>query len=138
MKDYASMSDFEINKSVAIALDIDMHFYIPESDDSFQSGFLPTELGPIWQTSARFVGEFTVSNGNVFNPCNNPADAWPIISENKISTMWMTSEKEWCAWAEGDLEEGTWCWENVPDFYHCGESQLRAAMIVFLMMKDGE
>ena len=138
MKDYASMSDFEINRRVSIALDIDMHFYIPESEDSFQSGFLPTELGPIWQTSAGFVGEFTVSNGNVFNPCNNPADAWPIITENKISTMWMTSEKEWCAWSEGDLGEGAWYWENSPDYYFNWTSQLRAAMIVFLMMKGVE
>lgn len=30
MKDYASISDFEINRRVVIALDIDMHFYIPE------------------------------------------------------------------------------------------------------------
>ena len=132
MKDYASMSDFEINKSVAIALDIDMHFYIPESDDSFQPGFLPTELGPIWQTSAGFVGEFTVSNGNMFNPCNNPADAWQIIVENGISLVKF-----------GDM------WEADPDACfvdgvewningECHQNPLRAAMIVFLMMKDGE
>lgn len=97
MKDYASMSDFEINKSVAIALDIDMHFYIPESEDSFQSGLLPTELGPIWQTSAGFVGEFTVSSGNVFNPCNNPADAWPIIVGKQISLISRCANNEWKA-----------------------------------------
>lgn len=71
-----------------------------------------------------------------FDPCNNPADAWPIISENKISTMWMTSEKEWCAWSEGDLGECAWYWENSPDYYFNCTSQLRAAMIVFLMMQD--
>ncbi|HGW5745937.1 TPA: phage protein NinX family protein [Escherichia coli] len=59
------------------------------------------------------------------------ADAYPIITENKISTMWMTAEKEWCAWSGGDLEEGCW----VPDYCFCGESPLRAAMIVFLMMQ---
>lgn len=73
-----------------------------------------------------------------FKYTTNPADAWPIITDNQISTMWMTSEKEWCAWAHGDLEEGTWCWENVPDYYFCCESHLRAAMIVFLMIKDSE
>ncbi len=71
-----------------------------------------------------------------FDPCNNPADAWPIIVENKISVMWMTAEKEWCAWSHGDLEEGTWHWENVPDYYFCCESQLRAAMVCFLMAQE--
>ena len=68
--------------------------------------------------------------------CNNPADAWPIIVENKISVMWMTAEKEWCACPHGDLEEGTWHWENVPDYYFCCESQLRAAMVCFLMAQE--
>ncbi|WP_249821241.1 phage protein NinX family protein [Escherichia coli] len=63
---------------------------------------------------------------------NMAADAYPIITENKISTMWMTAEKEWCAWSGGDLEEGCW----VPDYCFCGESPLRAAMIVFLMIQD--
>ena len=79
--------------------------------------------------------EVEVERGS-FNPCANPADAWPIITENKISTMWMTAEKEWCAWSGGDLEEGCWEWENIPGYYFCGESPLRAAMIVFLMMQD--
>ena len=128
MKDYASMSDFEINRRVAIALDIDMHFYIPESEDSFQSGFLPTELGPIWQTSAGFVEEFTVSNGNVFNPCNNPADAWPIIVDNKITVhapMRYDKPQEWLAFDVHDSD---------TDFKDT--NPLRAAMIVFLMMQE--
>ena len=127
MKDYASMSDEQIAVMVAglctiegVSINEDgmaVRNVIDDSPGSYSGGdYIEFE----------------------FDPCNNPADAWPIISENKISTMWMTSEKEWCAWAEGDLEEGAWCWENVPDFYHCGESQLRAAMIVFLMMKEGE
>lgn len=140
MKDYASMSDFEINKSVAIALDIDMHFYIPDSEDSFQSGFLPTELGPIWQTSARFVGEFTVSNGNVFNPCNNPADAWPIIVQSGISLIKCTVGSGcWSAEIITDIDEET---DNLfqcqSSFDYQDANPLRAAMIVFLMMKESE
>lgn len=127
MKDYAGMSDFEINKSVAIALDIDMHFYIPESEDSFQSGFLPTELGPIWQTSARFVGEFTVSNGNVFNPCNNPADAWPIITDSMISIRPVGND--------GQLWEAAGMDGMKADY---DKNPLRAAMVVFLMVKESE
>lgn len=55
--------------------------------------------------------------------CNNPADAWPIIVENRIRinpilyTKWM---------AEDYLE----------DVSSCDENPLRAAMIVFLMMQD--
>ena len=127
MKDYASMSDLEINKSVAIALDIDMHFYIPESEDSFQSGFLPTELVPIWQTSAGFVGEFTVSNGNVFNPCNNPADAWPVIIDSMISIRPVGND--------GQLWEASGMDGMKADY---GKNPLRSAMIVFLLMKEGE
>lgn len=58
-----------------------------------------------------------------FDPCNNPADAWPIIVENRIRinpilyTKWM---------AEDYLE-------NVSS---CDENPLRAAMIVFLMMQE--
>ncbi len=70
-----------------------------------------------------------------FDPCNNPADAWPIIAENKISIMWMTEEKQWCAWANGELEEGCWEWKYCPDDYSQDDNPLRAAMTVFLMMQ---
>lgn len=128
MTDYSKLSDFEINKRVVIALDIDMHFFIPESEDSFGAGFSPPELGPIWQTSAYWVGDFKVSNGNKFNPCNNPADAWPIIAENKISI-----------YAMSDVDtRGKWGAEAFypNEAYHFNDNPLRAAMIVFLMMQD--
>ena len=123
--DYSKMSDFEINKLVATALGIDNHFFISESEDSFDAEIPPNQRGPIWSTGAYMVLEFKPSNGNCFNPCNNPADAWPIIVENRIRinpilyTKWM---------AEDYLE----------DVSSCDENPLRAAMIVFLMMQDGE
>lgn len=134
--DYSKLSDFEINKRVAIALDIDMHFYIPESEDSFQPGFLPTELGPVWQTSAGFVGEFTVSNGNVFNPCNDPADAWPIIAENRIAIIPDSAAGEWVAFNEFTLYEGDWMFASDPTHHSNGKNPLRCAMECFLMMQD--
>lgn len=70
--------------------------------------------------------------------CNNPANAWPIMTENKISVMWMTAEKQWCAWANGNLEEGCWEWSYCPDEYHHDDNPLRAAMIVFLMMQESQ
>lgn len=133
--DYSQLSDFEINRRVCEALDMEEHFFIPDDEADFDSEIPTDERGPIWQTQKRDINGFRSSNGNCFNPCNNPEYAWPIITESKISTMWMTAEKEWCAWSGGDLEEGCWEWENIPGYYFCGESPLRAAMIVFLMMQ---
>ncbi|EKK5197017.1 DUF2591 family protein [Cronobacter sakazakii] len=73
-----------------------------------------------------------------FKYTTNPADAWPIMTENKISVMWMTAEKQWCAWANGNLEEGCWEWSYCPDEYHHDDNPLRAAMIVFLMMQENQ
>ncbi|HAI4863535.1 phage protein NinX family protein [Escherichia coli] len=134
--DYSQLSDFEINRRVCEALDMEEHFFIPDDEADFDSEIPTDERGPIWQTQKRDINGFRSSNGNCFNPCNNPEYAWPIITESKISTMWMTAEKEWCAWSGGHLEEGCWEWENIPGCYFCGESPLRAAMIVFLMMQD--
>lgn len=131
MKDYASMSDFEINSAVHNAL-LDKPYEL-----TFHGGGKITwkdkDRGGAWETG--IVG---YTKNGLHDYCNNPADAWPIIVENKISTMWMTAEKEWCAWSGGNLEEGCWEWGNIPDYNFCGESPLRAAMIVFLMMKEGE
>jgi hypothetical protein len=133
MTDYSKLSDFEINKRVVIALDIDMHFFIPESEDSFGACFSPSELGPIWQTSAYWVGDFKVSNGNKFNPCNNPADAWQIIFENKIMLSPRCADDEWKAEIYLGRED---IFDNYASAWH--KNPLRAAMIVFLMMQEGD
>lgn len=124
--DYSQLSDFEINKRVAIALNIDMHFFISESEDSFDSEVLPSEMGPIWQTSAHMVLQYSPSNGNCFNPCNNPADAWPIIADNHIGIAPYPSEA--FAWSS---RHGM-----ASDLSAEDKNPLRAAMVVFLMMKD--
>lgn len=67
-----------------------------------------------------------------FNPCNNPADAWPIIAENGITLAFQ--DGNWWAdnlayWVDG-VE---WNIGGIID-----KNPLRAAMIVFLMMKEGE
>ncbi|EFI2831125.1 protein ninX [Escherichia coli O157] len=127
--DYSQLSDFEINVAVFEAI----HNGSPDYKEGENGDMVFVSFeGDIVNGDAV---EVEVERGS-FNPCANPADAWPIITENKISTMWMTAEKEWCAWSGGDLEEGCWEWENIPDYCFCGESPLRAAMIVFLMMQD--
>ena len=56
--------------------------------------------------------------------CNNPSDAWPIILENKISII--------------APENGIKGWEalSLDCLSEHEVNPLRAAMIVFLMMKD--
>ncbi|MED8966919.1 DUF2591 family protein [Escherichia coli] len=127
--DYSQLSDFEINVAVFEAI----HNGSPDYKEGENGDMVFVSFeGDIVNGDAV---EVEVERGS-FNPCANPADAYPIITENKISTMWMTAEKEWCAWSGGDSEEGCWEWRNIPDYCFCGESPLRAAMIVFLMMQD--
>lgn len=60
-------------------------------------------------------------NWHKFDPCNNPSDAWPLIVGNEISI---------CKWSGGwSADKGALC-----RVHH--NNPLRAAMIVFLMMKD--
>lgn len=94
MKDYASMSDIEIDTMVSKICSPEFHR----------------------------------------NYCNNPADAWPIIVDNQISLMYEEAIGKWCAgkpyWVDG-------CeWQLDIDVMEA--NPLRAAMIVFLIMKESE
>ncbi len=122
MTDYSKLSDFEINCEVLAVFNPDIKHMSLSGDNSCFYDCGPTGDG--WNQI------------DIPDYCNNPADAWPIIVKSKISVIWMTAEKEWCAWSHGDLEEGAWHWENVPDYYYCCESQLRAAMVCFLMAQE--
>ena len=102
MKDYASMSDQQINREVQ-------------------------KLTGMGCMSGN--GVLIISNGmwRTFDPCNNPADAWPIITENRISIIHL-DENEWGCRGDGDKSTCRAINSNA----------LRCAMIVFLMMKEGE
>ncbi|ENR1383134.1 DUF2591 family protein, partial [Yersinia enterocolitica] len=84
-----------------------------------------------------FADKVMVGTGQI-DYCNNPADAWPIIIENKISLNWSETEKLWCAHVGGVMTEGCWCWDDDPSHHHDGSNPLRAAMVTLLMMKDRE
>lgn len=116
MKDYASMSDFEINKAVAVATG---HYH----DDCDIAKIGSSLVGVEWDDDTGYATK-------AFDFCNNPADAWPIITENKISIY---------AMSETDAR-GKWGAEAFypSEAYHFNDNPLRAAMIVFLMMKEGE
>ncbi|OWO87209.1 hypothetical protein B5C26_00050 [Photorhabdus luminescens] len=62
-------------------------------------------------------------NDRTFDSCNNPSDAMPIIIENKISLVYVNNY-----WSARQFHNA--CIE-IND-----ENPLRAAMIVFLMMRD--
>lgn len=111
MKDYASMSDQELGRLVAAARGMD-------GGGSYSGATLVVRNG-VW---------------DIFDPCNNPADAWPILLDNEISLVKFKGDDVWEAWGSvsscyGELERA----HAEPD-----ENPLRAGMIVFLMMKESE
>ncbi|WP_044124335.1 phage protein NinX family protein, partial [Vibrio cholerae] len=61
-----------------------------------------------------------------FDPCNNPTDAMPIIIDNRISLR--------------NRYKGIWKAETEwgVTFISTSDNPLRAAMEVFLMIKDAE
>lgn len=108
MNKYTELSDFEINKKVAITFHKNSDFI------------------------EQYNNKTIYVDGNVFDPCNNPADAMPIIIENKISLRAPTITDRWKA--EFVDEYGNY----VGYRRALNKNPLRAAMEVFLMMKDAE
>lgn len=102
MNDYASMSDEQINREVQ-------------------------KLTGIGCMSGNGVLIIADGRWRTFDPCNNPADAWPIITENRISTIYL-GENEWGCRGDGDKSACRAINSNA----------LRCAMVVFLMMKEQE
>lgn len=70
MKDYSKMSDFEINREVAINL------------CGYQGHVEHMEHG-VKESDRDSNGMFYFER----DYCNNPSDAWPIIFENEISLV---------------------------------------------------
>ncbi|PCO07700.1 protein ninX [Enterobacter hormaechei] len=112
--DYSKLTDKDINKLVAFALGCKE--VVP---DIFMSDDRRYEFDKPKNKSG---------NKFFFDPCNNPADAWPIITANKISIY---------AMSEAD-KRGDWGAEafHPNDAYSFNDNPLRAAMIVFLMMQE--
>jgi hypothetical protein len=107
MNKYTELSDFEINKKVAITFHKNSDFI------------------------EQYDNKTIYVDGNVFDPCNNPTDAMPIIKDNLISIThdgiaWDVS----CAkYPELSVWNGL---ENYNDNFY------RKAMELFLLIKDAE
>jgi len=120
------MSDFEINLAVFEAL----HDGSPDcKEGSGGSMVIVSFEGDVVDGNAV---EIEVERG-VFNPCNNAADAWPIISENNISII-LDNPTMPCATANArDLFD-----DADPIVSVVYDNPLRAAMLVFLMMQEAK
>lgn len=109
MNKHTELSDFEINKKVAEKLGL---------------AYEVTRYGVVTRMSNK-------EQWREFNPCNNPADAMPIIKDSLISIThdgiaWDVS----CAkYPELSVWSGL---ENYNDNFY------RKAMELFLLMKDAE
>lgn len=122
--DYSQLSDFEINVAVFEAIHNGSPDY--KEGESGDMVFVSFE-GDIVNGNAV---EVEVERGS-FNPCANPADAWPIITENNISII-LDNPSMPCATDNArDLFD-----DAGPNVGVAYDNPLRAAMIVFLMMQD--
>ena len=106
-----AMSEFEINKAVAIA-------------NNQRYGLV--EVIP---TFVRLMNTETMPAQGL-DYCNNPSDAWPIILENKIHTGWAFDDL-WRADITNQGQAGPFRKEEAVN-----KNPLRAAMIVFLKRKE--
>lgn len=102
MNKYTELSDFEVNKNVAEKLGL---------------AYEVTRYGVVTRMSNK-------EQWREFNPCNNPADAMPIVIDNGIVFM-PSKALDSCYCVKGDYSSAN-------------KSLYRAAMEVFLMMKDKE
>lgn len=126
--DYSQLSDFEINKRVSVAAGLNVNMFF-DVDEAYARG-------PVWTApSGNCYAGIKSSKGNPFDPCNDPADAWPIIAKCKIDISWGDNTPAPDEWGYADAR----CLNSkLDEFEHYEKSgnALRAAMIAFLKMQD--
>lgn len=115
--DYSQLSDFEINRMVGDVIFKGLWACKPETSGN--------------DTSKWYYGNADATF-EPLNPlpdyCNNPADAWPIIVENKIGLTPPMHDENWEA-----MTFDKFGYVNKNEYT---VNPLRAAMIVFLLMKE--
>ena len=118
MKDYSKMSDFEIGGYVSM---YEHGFSWIEFDDEMSSH---VKCGNEGSPGFAIV--------EVKDYCNNPSDAWPIMKESLIGVT--PDEDGVTMHFYGDWTARAHC----KNLQFTDKNPLRAAMIVYLMMKDEE
>ena len=112
---YSQLSDFEINCEVLAVFDPDIrHMCLSGNKTCFY------DCGPAGDGWHQI---------DIPDYCNNPADAWPIITENRIGIIPAPDAGKWKA-AHREVGE-----DDTPHHFTQSDKPLRAAMIVFLMMQ---
>jgi hypothetical protein len=118
LMDYSKLSDKEIAAKLLIAQG---YRFIGDSNgySIYHSNAARKDIGP------KALKCFA------FDPCNNPADAWPIIESRFISLQFL--QGNWMASVNTSQETGfrAACFIDRAN-------PLRAGMIVFLMMQESE
>lgn len=124
MNKYRDKSDFEINCQVLATFEPDIeHMCLSNDKKSFyHCGF---DGNGFYETT-------------IPDYCNNPADAMPIVIENKITVMHDSIGNTWCAHAGSVMDDCGWDYKITPVHYADSDNYYRAAMICFLMMKEAE
>ena len=117
MNKYEEMSDFEINKLVAIREHLIINDCQPMAKRVIGSEVRVNDIVGSW----------------FFDPCNNPSDAWHIIVSNEITICPDVYIGGW--YGQKDIDRGM-----DGDSIHVTKDKnpLRAAMICFLKMKGTE
>lgn len=119
MNKYTGLSDFEINKAVAISIGFPCYY----GDGSYTNG-LGLRAAIVRGRNNR--GNYMLGG---FDPCNNPSDAMPIIIDNKIGMNFVNNDIGWAA-----IDN---C-ENKGELEAYDKNYYRVAMVCFLLMKDAE
>ena len=122
MKNYENMSDFEVNRAVACRLDrndLDVFGRPMFASDCYFS--VPFGSSVEWH-------QFGCDESKLFDPCNNPSDAWPIIAD-VIANGCVVQILQ--AGVIVTLQGG-------GRIQFIDKNPLRAAMIVFLMMQESK
>ena len=133
--DYEEMSDLEINKLVAKEVSL---LVKDESDRGYDYNYREKYPSTIWTAKHEFGNQ--TEAWEQMNFCLTPDDAWHIILENNISISISdgyndNGEKEKdCAAYTGPQ----WKYYEHGKYRIFDTNPLRAAMIVFLMIKEKE
>ena len=122
--DYSKMSDPDVNEAVGKVVSRDGLTVKKSSGEVFIHEHVD-------------YGEFKglCTGWKVFEPCNNPADAWPIIMAARISIIQDTYEEEACAMSGAHTDLG---WTLTAELFSYDVNPLRAAMICYLMMQEAK
>lgn len=120
MVEYGTLTDFQINLLIA------EHVYNrkvePEDFDAPDVPYLYHRDERVYV----FIDEPESGSWRQYDPCNNPVDAWPLILKEGISLLsvvTLAGHRSWLAKTGRCPSRGD-------------KNPLRAAMIVFLMLKE--